>query len=671
MNASWRGTDAQTSVLGAAAENLRSRRSGSLRLGIAALMLGTCVVAPAQEVRSPDENLMVQLTLTNGAPVYQVNYKGKTFLEPSPLGLETSLGSLASGLGAAGSQVRALDETYSLPHGKVGQVHYRANELTSRFTNAHNDALEILFRVSDRDVALAYRLSSPKKRRVVIRGEATGFKFPTNATAFVTPQVRAGGGFAASKPSYEEAYLLDLPVGTKSRTGLGFTFPALFRNGSDGWLLLSETGVSSGYAGTRLGNPTPEGLYPIAFPDAAENAGVGDATISGALPLLTSWKTITVGETLRPIVETTVATDVVKPLYEPSQTYRPGRATWSWLLWQDASMNLADQRKFIRLAADLGYEYILIDALWDANIGREKMAELVAEARALSVGVLLWYNSNGSWNDAPQTPLHGMDTAPARLREMTWMKSIGVKGIKVDFFGGDKQTTMKLYEDILTDANTHGLVVNFHGATLPRGWERMYPNHMTSEAVTASENLVFSQGFADKEAFNSTVFPFIRNPVAAMDYGPLVLNKRFSRDPNRGSQRRTTDAFQLATAVLYHSPLQHFGLAPNNLIEQPAHVIDFVKQVPCVWDETRLVDGYPGRFIVLARRAGQKWYVVATHAGKERRELTVSLPWLQGASLTLLHDQPDRGAGVKQVTVGADGALSLALEPGGGAVIFQ
>ncbi|HYG23185.1 MAG TPA: glycoside hydrolase family 97 catalytic domain-containing protein [Verrucomicrobiae bacterium] len=314
---------------------------------------------------------------------------------------------------------------------------------------------------------------------------------------------------------------------------------------------------------------------------------------------------------------------------------------------------------------------MLIDAFWDQKIGREKMADLVREARAQKVDVLLWYNSNGSWNDAPQTPLHGMDTAPARHREMAWMKSIGVKGIKVDFFGGDKQVTMKLYEDILTDANVHGLHVNFHGATLPRGWERMYPNHMTSEAVTASENLVFSQGFADREAFNSTVFPFVRNPVSAMDYGPLVLNKRFSRDQRRGTERKTTDAFQLATAVLYQSPVQHFGLAPNNLEEQPAHVIDFLKRVPVVWDETRFVDGYPGRFAVLARRSGEQWYVAATHAGRERRELTISLPWLEGKTLSLIHDQSDRSAGIKQVTVHRDGVVPLVLEPGGGAVLFQ
>ena len=625
----------------------------------------------AQQVKSPDGAIAVKFSLKEGNPSYAVLLKGKTVLEESPLGLETSIGSFSAGLKAAGTETQKLDEHYTLPHGKVSDVHYQANEMTVNLTNESNDSLAVIFRVSDRDVALSYRVSSADKKDIVIERELTGFDFRQSATAFVTPQVAWGGGWKRTKPSYEEGYMMNIPVGTKSWSGLGFTFPALFKLADDGWALVSETGTSGKYAGCRLSDPTPGGLYSIAFPEPEENAGQGAAMVSGTLPLQTPWRTITVGKTLAPIVETTVATDVVKPLYEPSQEYKPGRATWSWILWQDPSMNEKDQRAFIDLAGEMGYEYILIDALWDANIGREKMAELAKYARSKKVDILLWYNSNGSWNDAPQSPKDCLDTAEARRKEMAWMKSVGIKGMKVDFFGGDKQATMQLYEDILTDANTYGLVLNFHGTTLPRGWERMFPNHMTSEAVTASENLVFSQGFADSEASNSTIFPFVRNPVAPMDYGPVFLNKRFNRNPDKGNQRRTTDAFQLATAVIYQSPLQHFGLTPNNLEEQPDYVIDFMKNVPAVWDETRYVDGYPGEFVVLARRSGKRWYVAATHAGTEAREITVSLPGLKGKSLELLHDKDDRSAGMKTVRVGNDGQITLSLEPCGGAVLVS
>lgn len=630
--------------------------------------------APAQRfsVQSPDGQLRAEIFLADGSPCFEVTRAGRTVLERSPLGLETSLGALWTGFTAAeSSSSRSMDEHYTLPHGKVREVHYRANEMTTRFTHSGGAVLEVIFRVSDRDVAFAMRVSAPEKQRIIISRERTGFNLPGDATAFVTHQAAPGDGWMGTKPSYEEPYLLDVPVGTRSPTGLGFTFPALFRLGADGWVLISETGVSSHYAGCRLGDPTADSMYPIAFPEAGENGGVGETGVSAALPARTPWRTLTIGSTLAPIVESTVATDVVEPLYEPGGEFKPGRASWSWLLWQDPSMSQADQRAFIDLAAAMKFEYILIDALWDTAIGRSGMAALVEYARSRDVGVLLWYNSNGAWNDAPQTPRNRLDTAPARDAEMAWLQSIGVKGLKVDFFGGDKQVTMKLYEDILTAANRHGLMLNFHGATLPRGWERMYPNHMTSEAVTASENLVFSQDFADREARNSTIFPFTRNAVAAMDYGPVVLNRTFARDPARGNIRRTTDAFQLATAVLYQSPLQHFGLTPENLREQPGFVLGFLKQVPAAWDETRFLAGYPGREVALARRHGSRWYIAATNGESVPKQLALTLPELAGRTVTLIGDGPDGACSRAQLTIGPGGAVPVTLQPHGGAVLFE
>ncbi|MFW6353204.1 MAG: glycoside hydrolase family 97 catalytic domain-containing protein [Verrucomicrobiota bacterium] len=647
---------------------IRSMRCCALLL---AGLHGVSISSAALEVSSPDGALVVHLAEEGGSLTYHVELSGEVMVEPSPLGLETSLGSFATDLRLLGSEETRIEEDYVLTHGKVREIDYVANELTARLETAEGHRLEILFRVSDRDVAFAYRLSSDSAQRVTITDEATGFDLPATATAFVTPQARAGDGWMKTKPSYEEGYLLDVSVDTPSPIGLGFTFPALFRVDERGWVLVSETGVSSRYAGTRLSDPTAQGLYRIAFPEEEENGGIGDATVSGSLPLLTPWRTLTVGRTLAPIVESTVATDVVKPLYAPSMDYLPGRSTWSWLVWQDPSMNAADQRTFVDLAADLGYEYILVDALWDTQLGRDGLEALVDYAREHRVGVILWYNSNGAWNDAPQGPRNRMDTAPARQAEMAWLQSIGVKGLKVDFFGGDKQTTMKLYEDLLTDANAHGLMLNFHGTTLPRGWERMYPNFMTGEAALVSENLVFSQDFTDGEATWSTILPFTRGAVAPLDFGPVLLNEVYSRDQQEGSVRRTTVAFQLATAVLYQSPLQHFGLTPNNLTEQPPFVIDFMKEVPVVWDETRYIDGFPGRLAVLARRLGNDWYVVATNGAQEAQTLSLVAPFLAGETFTLISDGPDGSPMQSQLTVDDEGRFELRLAVGGGAVLYQ
>ena len=624
-----------------------------------------------QDIQSPDGLLKVVLKSESEKTTYVVTYKNKTMLEESPLGLESTIGDFSTGLTFLSESKKQVEENYYLPNGKTSRIHYLANELTVSYLNKNKDTLQVLFRVSNNDIALAYRLASPKQTHCTIKRELTGFNFPAHTTTFITPQAPSGEGWMKTKPSYEEEYTNEEPIGTPSKYRLGYTFPALFHLGNDGWVLLSETGVTSRYAGTRLSEGNQEGLYTIAFPEKEENGGMGDNTVTSNLPLITSWKTITVGETLKPIVETTSAYNGMKPVYTASQPYKPGRSTWSWILWQDESCNYKDQQIFIDLAAEMGYEYILIDALWDKQIGYENMPSLIAYAQSKGVDVILWYNSNGAWNDAPQGPKQRMDTAPARQKEMAWMKSLGVKGIKVDFFGGDKQTTMKLYEDILTDANQYGIFVVFHGTTLPRGWERMYPNHMGSEAALVSENLVFSQDFANKEAYTSTMLPFTRNAVSAMDFGPVFFNKRFSKQADKGTIRKTTDAFQLATSILYQSPVQHFGITPNNIQEQPEYVINFMKKIPTTWDETRFIDGYPGKYCVMARRFGSKWYIGATNASNSLQSYTLSLPWLIGKEVTVLFDHKDRSVGFKTAKIDKKGLLKIELENLGGCVIYS
>ncbi|MBR1995269.1 MAG: glycoside hydrolase family 97 catalytic domain-containing protein, partial [Alistipes sp.] len=428
------------------------------------------------------------------------------------------------------------------------------------------------------------------------------------------------------KPSYEEEYEADAPMDQPSQFGHGYTFPALFRVGDRGWVLISETDVDSRYCASRLTDYSPSMGYRIAFPMVEENNGNGTSEPAMALPGATPWRTLTLGATLHPIVETTIPWDLVEERYTPSIPYRMGRSTWSWIIWQDPSMNFEDQCRYIDLAQAMGYEYILIDAGWDRQIGYERMPELFAYARERGVEPWLWYSSSGYWNDITQSPVNRMDNPIRRKKEMQWLREQGVRGIKVDFWGGDKQETMRLYEAVLSDANDYELMVIFHGCTLPRGWERMYPNFVGSEAVLASENLVFQQIHCDREAFKATLHPFIRNTVASMEFGGTVLNKRLNRTNDGGSIRRTGDIFQLATAVLFQNPIQNFALTPNNLEDAPDFCIDFMREVPTTWDEVRLLDGYPGRYVLLARRHGNRWWVAGVNATSEPLTLTVALP---------------------------------------------
>ena len=644
-----------------------------LKLLVWLFALSGPLAAQSVSVNGPDGKL--QLTVScpsaNGEVSYAVTYNGKQMLESSPLGMETNVGDFYRGLQLKEHKVTALDTVYEQSRIKASHIHYRANELLCSFVNGEGKNVQITFRVSNNDVAFRYTLPREQgKGSVTVNSERTGFRFPSQTTTFLCPQSDAMIGWKRTKPSYEEEYKADAPMNERSGYGHGYTFPCLFKVGDDGWVLLSETGVDSRYCGSRLSD-WDNGVYRIAFPMPEENNGNGTVSPAFSLPGSTPWRTVTVGETLKPIVETTVPWDVVEPRYTTTHDYKPGRGTWSWILWQDGSINYDDQVRYVDLAAAMGYEYVLIDNWWDNNIGRDRMEQFIKYARSKGVEVFLWYSSSGYWNDIEQSPVNRMDNSIARKQEMRWLQSLGVKGIKVDFFGGDKQETLRLYEEILSDADDHGLMVIFHGCTLPRGWERMYPNYVGSEAVLASENLVFSQHFCDNEAFNATLHPFIRNAVGCMEFGGVFLNKRLNRSNDGGTIRRTTDIFQLATAVLFQNPIQNFALAPNNLTDAPQICLDFMKRVPTTWDETRFIDGYPGRYIVLARRHGNTWYIAAVNATAEPLKLKLDLPVLAGQEVSLYSDDKKMQPQLKLQRIKADGSLQLTVQPQGGAVIVE
>ena len=641
---------------------------------VMAMLLGSSVAsAENKQITSPDGKLVVTVADMDGRPSYSVSYDNVLFLKPSPLGMIANIGDFSSGMSLEKNvSTNKIDETYELASIKKSKVHYVANEAVFSFTQQGKTIYDVIFRISNNDVAFKYKMyPQGETLSCVVKQEVTGFVFPDGTTTFLCPQSKPMGGFARTSPSYETSYTAD-DVAGKNGWGEGYTFPCLFRNGDNGWVLISETGVNGGYCASRLLGHKG-GVYTIGFPQEGEANGNGTVSPGIALPGETPWRTITVGKTLAPIVETTVPFDVVKPLYQAKGEYTYGRGSWSWIIGMDGSTNYKEQLRYIDFSAAMGYQSVLVDALWDKQIGRDKIEELAKYGKDKGVALYLWYNSNGYWNDAPQTPRGIMDNAIARRKEMKWMQSIGIRGIKVDFFGGDKQMTMQLYEDILSDANEYGLLVIFHGCTLPRGWERMYPNFASSEAVLASENLHFSQGSCDNEAFNATLHPFIRNTVGSMDFGGSALNKYYNADnAPRGSRRVTSDVYALATAVLFQSPVQHFALAPNNLTDAPSWAIDFMKEVPTTWDEVRFIDGYPGKYIILARRHGDKWYIAGVNAQKETLKLKVNLPMFSnGEKVKLFSDDKALQGGVKQIGIGKKQELQLTIPCNGGVLITR
>ena len=654
-------------------KNLKSRNMMKFFIVMAMLLGSSVASAENKQITSPDGKLVVTVADMDGRPSYSVSYDNVLFLKPSPLGIIANIGDFSSGMSLEKNvSTNKIDETYELASIKKSKVHYVANEAVFSFTQQGKTIYDVIFRISNNDVAFKYKMyPQGETLSCVVKQEVTGFVFPDGTTTFLCPQSKPMGGFARTSPSYETSYTAD-DVAGKNGWGEGYTFPCLFRNGDNGWVLVSETGGNGGYCASRLLGHK-EGVYTIGFPQEGEANGNGTVSPGIALPGETPWRTITVGKTLAPIVETTVPFDVVKLLYQAKGEYTYGRGSWSWIIGMDGSTNYKEQLRYIDFSAAMGYQSVLVDALWDKQIGRDKIEELAKYGKNKGVALYLWYNSNGYWNDAPQTPRSIMDNAIARRKEMKWMQSIGIRGIKVDFFGGDKQMTMQLYEDILSDANEYGLLVIFHGCTLPRGWERMYPNFASSEAVLASENLHFSQGSCDNEAFNATLHPFIRNTVGSMDFGGSALNKYYNADnAPRGSRRVTSDVYALATAVLFQSPVQHFALAPNNLTDAPSWAIDFMKEVPTTWDEVRFIDGYPGKYVILARRHGDKWYIAGVNAQKETLKLKVNLPMFSnGEKVRLFSDDKALQGGVKQIEIGKKQELQLAIPCNGGVLITK
>lgn len=631
--------------------------------------------AKEKTLKSPDGKLVVTISDTNGKPDYSVHYNENLFLKNSPLGLNTNIGNFTKDLTMSEVvSIEKVKDNYKLQTIKQSDINYEANKGTYTFIQGKDTVFDVIFQVSNNDIAFKYKMY-PKGETLcaVIKEESTGFVLPEETTTFLCPQSSPMGGFARTSPSYETSYTVDDAMG-KNGWGEGYTFPCLFRNGDKGWILISETGVSSSYCGSRLIGKS-EGLYTIGFPQDGEYNGNGTSEPGISLPGETPWRTITIGETLKPIIETTIPFDVVAPLYAPSTKYNHGRGSWSWIIGGDDAVTYDEIKRYIDFSASITYESVLVDGWWDKQIGRKKIEDLSNYAKSKNVALYLWYNSNGYWNDAPQTPRNIMNNTITRRKEMQWMKDIGIRGIKVDFFGSDKQVTMQLYEDILADANDFGLLVIFHGCTLPRGWERMYPNFASSEAVLASEMLHFSQDMCEAEAFNATLHPFIRNTVASMDFGGSTLNKYYNAANSAGKgggTRRTSDVFALATAVLFQSSVQHFALAPNNLTDAPQWAVDFMKNVPSTWDEVRFIDGYPGKYVILARRHSDKWYISGINAENTPLKTKISLPMLAAGDDALLYSDNEKLEGTrKEVKINKKQEIEIVIPRNGAFVIVK
>lgn len=620
---------------------------------------------PAARVLSPDGNLAVEFSMSNDRPVYSILRGQTVVLETSRLGIVRDDADFSTGMkliGQAGPT--PVEDRYEILTAKRRVNTYRANRHVFHLESAVGGKMDVIFQVSNDGVGFRYHFPEQSEQIRTIKQEETSFHFPPGSKAWLQPMAVAKTGWAQTNPSYEEHYVKDAPVGQPSRFGAGWVYPALFRSG-DTWVLISETGLGRNYCGTRLRHESPDGEYFVGLPDPREKLGDGAVHPQSTLPWTTPWRLIVVGD-LATIAESTLGIDLADPPTEPADPQiRPGKASWSWALLGDDKTRFDVQKRFIDYAADMAWQYCLIDALWDTQIGYERTKELADYAATKNVGLLVWYNSAGNWNSAPQTPRDKMLTRQSRLAEFERLKSMGIKGLKIDFFGGDGQSFIGYYHDILQDAAPHGFLVNFHGCTLPRGWQRTYPHLMTMEAIRGFEFVTFDQRNGDEQPSHCAMLPFTRNVFDPMDFTPVCLDR-----VNDRIRRRTTAGFELALSVLFTSGIQHYVEIPEGMAKMPDFVKQFLKRVPGVWDDVHLIDGIPGKHVVLARQGGGKWYLAGINGEGTEKHLSLDLRRLpaSGAGTLITDGGAERSFDSRAMQIGADKKLDITLKPNGGFV---
>ncbi len=621
-------------------------------------------------VQSPNENITVTVRLSPATQSleYKVDYAGSEVISYSPLGIILDDQKFADNLNLVEIvDCPVIDETYTMPHGKRRICRNYYTESKIELQNDNGAELEVIFRAYNDGVALRYRFPArfdesrrgTSEKTCTVTKELTGFQLPTRGKVWLHPYDKV----TKYSPAYETYYLNGIPVGTSSPDEQGWAFPVLFSNPTASrWGLITEAAVDPAYCGSQLEQDAPDGLYRICFPNEGEGNYTGKINPSSTLPWATSWRVIILGDSLAPIVESTLVTNLNPPsIVEDTSWIKPGRASWSWLFDHDSPQDHDKLRQWIDLSAEMGWEYSLIDANW--NIMKNgTIHDLIAYAKQKGVGLLLWYNSGGPHNQVTEKPRGTMFRKDVRRFEFAMLKKWGIKGVKVDFFQSDKQDIIRLYHDILKDAADYQIMVNFHGCTLPRGWSRTYPHLMTMEAVKGEECYSFDRLYPKMALSLNTIVPFTRNVVGPMDLTPVMFWDNVY-------PHLTSYAHELAQAVVYESGWIHFADGPKAYLELPNTAKQFLKDVPAAWDDTTFLAGYPGKYVVIARRKGNQWFIGGLTGEESPRTLNLDLGFIGLGSYkaTIITDGSEaRSFKAYGQTLTADSKLKITMQKYGG-----
>jgi alpha-glucosidase len=553
-------------------------------------------------------------------------------IPPSPMGLVRSDRNFVDSLKfvSEGTQ-RTIDSTYTMITGKRSICRNYCNEKILTFETPDGASLELVLRAYDDGFAFRYRFPGAGAASLTIKSEATGFRVPQGSTGWLLPYNTYSTSEIYS-PAYEDCWrrnvIAGTPVGSSSCKPVDGTwcFPALFRTPGGMWALLFESDVTASYCGSHL-SAASQLVYRIAFPNANEANNLGAPTPSWTLPWTMPWRMVITGTSPGTILESTLATDLASPSEISDVSWiKPGRSSWSWWSANNSPSSYTALTPFVDLAKQMTWEYSLVDAGWQTMTGGT-LQSLFSYANSKNIGLFIWYNSGGPNNSiTAYGPRDSLYDSTTRIREFQKLRTLGAKGVKIDFFISDKQKTVQYYLDIFRDAARYNIMVNIHGCTVPRGWQRTWPNLITAEAVRGAEQYIWSADDPAKFPWQNTMMPFTRNTVSSMDWTPVSFTN------NTGSTHLTTYGHELALSVIFESGVQHFAdrVTGYQTSTISAAAQTFLQNVPVAWDDTRFLQGYPGSWVVLSRRKGNDWYAAGI-AGDTAKTMTLSFSFLRAA----------------------------------------
>jgi len=565
---------------------------------ILTICLGSLSLSAQQPV-SPNG----KLTVTNSGQGIIVNYQQQEVLNIPVLGYE--------GIKSNRLKFKSIGKVtanYQMLAGKKSSCTNEANEYVAKLSGN----VQLVLRLYNDGAAFRYELSGLKGK---LPKEQTAYMIPEGTKRWMLQWTDSYEGFypmsttGKIKPIGRMAGVVKSDEGYNLRWG----FPTLVEPQQGVFMLLSEANIERNQAAACL---YTDGDLLRVTPD------VNEVNLEGKWH--SPWRIAIIGD-MNDLIQSTLVTDVSEPCKLSDTSWiKPGVVSWIYWAYNHGSNDYNIIKKYVDMAVTLKLPYVLIDAEWDQMQDGKTIEDAVAYANSKGIKPMIWYNSSVGWIDGAPTPKFRLNKPEDREKEFGWCEKIGVAGVKIDFFSGDCQRDMTYCIDLLECAARHHLLVNFHGATVPRGWQRTYPNLMSTEGVYGAEWYNNVPTFTNVAASHNTTLPFTRNIIGPMDYTPCTFSD--SQHPHI-----TSDAHELALTVLYESALQHLADKPESYLIQPQQVQDFFGKLPTTWDETRYVSGYPGESVVLARRSGNTWYVAGINGTNDKKVLDVDLSFISGA----------------------------------------